>query len=135
MPVELRKRKAHQVPAEKPAPAKKTSSKEKVAKVAKKVKEAVAGKKEATKPAKAEEPKPAAAAPAAAKSDQVAVGETIDLIDFGGEVETNEGVKTTLKKLVDECEKGVVLFTYPKASTPGCKRAPRPRNSSLLART
>jgi hypothetical protein len=26
-----------------------------------------------------------------------------------------------LKKLVDESKAGVVLFTYPKASTPGCK--------------
>ena len=131
MPVELRKRKAHQVPAEKPA-AKKTSGKDKVAKVAKKVKEAVTGKKDSTKPAKTEESKsaaaPAAAAPAAAapKSGDVTVGETIDLVGFGGEVETNEGVKTSLKKLVDESEGGVILFTYPKASTPGCTRFPYP---------
>ena len=29
--------------------------------------------------------------------------------------------KTTLAKLVEESKGGVVLFTYPKASTPGCK--------------
>ncbi|EEY14508.1 peroxiredoxin DOT5 [Verticillium alfalfae VaMs.102] len=39
---------------------------------------------------------------------------------FGGEIETNDGKKTTLKALVDESKAGVVLFTYPKASTPGC---------------
>ncbi|KAH6652928.1 thioredoxin-like protein, partial [Truncatella angustata] len=31
-----------------------------------------------------------------------------------------DGKKTTLKELVDESKSGVVLFTYPKASTPGC---------------
>lgn len=45
----------------------------------------------------------------------------IDLKTFGGEIEINDGVKTTLQKLVDESKAGVVLFTYPKASTPGCK--------------
>jgi hypothetical protein len=47
--------------------------------------------------------------------------DTIDLKTFGGEIEINDGVKTTLHKLVDESKAGVVLFTYPKASTPGCK--------------
>ncbi|OOQ86604.1 putative disrupter of telomere silencing protein Dot5 [Penicillium brasilianum] len=47
-------------------------------------------------------------------------GDTINLDDFGGEIETNDGTKTTLKKLVEESKSGVVLFTYPKASTPGC---------------
>ncbi|KAJ5081422.1 hypothetical protein NUU61_009686 [Penicillium alfredii] len=50
------------------------------------------------------------------------VDDTIDLETFGGEIETNEGVKTTLKKLVEESQSGVVLFTYPKASTPGCTK-------------
>jgi peroxiredoxin Q/BCP len=50
------------------------------------------------------------------------VGDTIDLATFGGEIETHEGVKTTLQKLVEESKGGVVLFTYPKASTPGCKK-------------
>lgn len=49
------------------------------------------------------------------------VGETIDLTSFGGEVETHDGNKTTLAKLVEDSKNGVVLFTYPKASTPGCK--------------
>jgi peroxiredoxin Q/BCP len=62
------------------------------------------------------------AAPAAA----LKVGDTIDLATFGGEVETHDGTKTTLKQLVEASKGGVVLFTYPKASTPGCKFAPAP---------
>ncbi|MCJ1290560.1 hypothetical protein MMC34_002099 [Xylographa carneopallida] len=50
----------------------------------------------------------------------VAAGNTITLDGFGGEIETNDGEKTTLKKLVEKSKAGVVLFTYPKASTPGC---------------
>ncbi|KAL8784665.1 MAG: hypothetical protein Q9213_003835 [Squamulea squamosa] len=49
-----------------------------------------------------------------------AVGDTIDLEGFGGEVESQDGAKTNLKELVDGSKSGVVLFTYPKASTPGC---------------
>ena len=56
-----------------------------------------------------------------APDNKVIVGNTITLDDFGGEVETNDGKKVTLKKLVDESKSGVVLFTYPKASTPGCR--------------
>ncbi|KAL9630287.1 MAG: hypothetical protein Q9164_006494, partial [Protoblastenia rupestris] len=48
------------------------------------------------------------------------VGDSISLDGFGGEVETNDGDSVTLKALVDTSENGVVLFTYPKASTPGC---------------
>lgn len=45
-------------------------------------------------------------------------GEKIELEGFGGEIETNDGQKTTLAQLVKSSKKGVVLFTYPKASTP-----------------
>jgi len=112
MPVELRKRKA---PVAEPAatPAKKKGP---VAKAVTKIKEAIAPKdvsQDATKEAPVPANKPA--------KEQVAVGNTINLEGFGGEIETNDGVKTTLKKLVDESKSGVVLFTYPKASTPGCK--------------
>ena len=48
-------------------------------------------------------------------------GDQITLDGFGGEIATNEGTKTTLAKLVGDSKAGVVLFTYPKASTPGCK--------------
>jgi peroxiredoxin Q/BCP len=111
MPPELRKRKA---PAAEPAaapPAKKKGPVAKAEKIAKaaatKVKEAVA-------------PKAAKANGAASKSKGALVGETITLEGFGGEIETNDGKKTTLKQLVDESKAGVVLFTYPRASTPGC---------------
>ena len=49
------------------------------------------------------------------------IGDTISLETFGGEVKTEEGIPFTLKALVDRSKSGVVLFTYPKASTPGCK--------------
>jgi peroxiredoxin Q/BCP len=131
MPVELRKRKAHQVPtAPEPAAKKKSAA---GGKKAAKSKEAPAKKAEPKKEAKdepeakveddkADEPeaeKPAVAAPKA--KTKVAVGDTITLEGFGGEIQTNDGKKTTLKELVDESKSGVVLFTYPKASTPGCK--------------
>jgi peroxiredoxin Q/BCP len=114
--VELRKRKtpppAPVRPAKKKASAKPTASK------AAKVKDAVVEKVEAVKEAVAgtngaKKESPVAGAPA--------LGDTIDLETFGGEIETNEGTKTTLKALVEESKGGVVLFTYPKASTPGCK--------------
>ncbi|KUJ12002.1 AhpC-TSA-domain-containing protein [Mollisia scopiformis] len=107
MPPELRKRKA---PAAEPAAAPPAKKKGPVAKAVAKVKEVIAPKTTKT----------AAAKTNGDASQKVAVGETIDLEGFGGEIETNDGVKTTLKKLVDESQSGVVLFTYPKASTPGC---------------
>jgi len=103
MPPELRKRKA---PESAPAPAPK--KKNPVSKAVAKVKEVLTGSpKSSSKMAEA---------PAA----QVAVGDVIDLATFGGEIQTHAGVKTTLKALVEESKSGVVLFTYPKASTPGC---------------
>ena len=54
-------------------------------------------------------------------SSDVTTGGIIDLEGFGGEIQTQDGAKTTLKKLVDDARTGVVLFTYPKASTPGCR--------------
>ncbi|KAL9596415.1 MAG: hypothetical protein Q9219_005799 [cf. Caloplaca sp. 3 TL-2023] len=48
------------------------------------------------------------------------LGDTINLDKFGGEIETQDGEKTSLKKLVEESNNGVVLFTFPKASTPCC---------------
>lgn len=105
MAPELRKRKAPAPPTEPP--------KKKVAKAATKVKAAVKEKAEA----------PAAKTNGAApKKGAVAVGDTIDLATFGREVTLNDGTTTTLGSLVDESESGVVLFTYPKASTPGCTK-------------
>ncbi|KAI1208691.1 AhpC-TSA-domain-containing protein [Annulohypoxylon truncatum] len=107
MPVELRKRKA---PA--PAPEPPTKKQTKVSKVAAKVKETVKGK-----PAKSAKP---ADANGSSKAAKPVVGDIVALDGFGGEIETNDGKKTTLKALVDESKSGVVIFTYPKASTPGC---------------
>ncbi|KAM3072303.1 thioredoxin peroxidase dot5 [Clarireedia jacksonii] len=128
MPVTLRKRPAKEPPAATPAPpAKKKGT---VAKAVAKVKDTVkkAEPKAAKGKAKSEPAAPTAPAePPAPKVNgakkaptKVAVGDIIDLEGFGGEIETNDGEKTTLKKLVDDSKSGVVLFTYPKASTPGC---------------
>ena len=97
-----------------------------------------------------EEPPPKAAAPKKAKKSEDGalapngktenpsagaispnVGDTIALESFGGEIETNDGNKTTLAKLVEESKAGVVLFTYPKASTPGCKHPVCSQSSEL----
>lgn len=104
MPPVLRKRKAPEV---EPATAPPAKRKGPVAKAVAKVKKAASPQPTKTN--------------GAANVSKVAVGTIVDLDGFGGEIETNDGVKTTLKKLVDESANGVVLFTYPKASTPGCK--------------
>ncbi|KUI72894.1 hypothetical protein VM1G_08578 [Cytospora mali] len=106
MPVELRKRKA---PAPAPAPEPPAKKQSKVAKAASKVKKAVTGKPEAA---------PKTNGAKAPKKPEV--GDTIDLAAFGGEVTLNDGTTTTLASLVEKSGSGVVLFTYPKASTPGC---------------
>lgn len=106
MPVELRKRKA---PPPAPEPPKKKAAK---AKPAPKPKEAVKPKKE--------EPAAAPAKTNGAAAKKVAVGDTVDLPAFGGKVTLNDGTETTLAELVEKSGSGVVLFTYPKASTPGC---------------
>lgn len=113
MPPTLRKRKAPE-PAPAPAPPPKKAA-------ASKPKKATAAAAAAATKADVVEPKakPAKAA-AAGAAKKAAVGDVVSLDGFGGEVETNEGVATSLKKLVEESEAGVVLFTYPKASTPGC---------------
>lgn len=54
------------------------------------------------------------------KVKAIIVGQIIDLDGFGGDVATQDGQKTTVKKLVDNSKNWLVLFTYPKASTPRC---------------
>lgn len=147
--VELRKRKtpppAPVRPAKKTAPkGKKAAPKDKTAVekasdivteaaavVTETVTEAVKAAEEAVTDATNGVSKPAAASSSSAGPPKV--GDTIDLANFGGEVETHDGQKTTLAKLVEESKGGVVLFTYPKASTPGCKCA-RPDVRTLLTR-
>ncbi|KAF4452756.1 peroxiredoxin Q/BCP [Fusarium austroafricanum] len=128
MPMELRKRKASTAP---PPPPVKRKSTSKTGKAATKVKEAVAKVTEKEEPEEPKEEKkpeeePKAEEPKAQepkkKGGKPEVGDVVDLDGFGGEIETNDGEKTTLKKLVDESKSGVVLFTYPKASTPGCTK-------------
>ena len=53
-------------------------------------------------------------------ASKLSVGDSIDLRTFGGEVETHDGKKVRLRSLAEESKNGIVLFTYPKASTPGC---------------
>jgi peroxiredoxin Q/BCP len=105
-------------PAKKKTPAKdKKSESDKT--VVEKVQDTITEQVEAVKEAVVGKSNGESAKPAAGGAPKV--GDTIDLTSFGGEVETNDGNKTTLAKLVDESKSGVVLFTYPKASTPGCK--------------
>lgn len=134
MPVELRKRKAPAPPPE--PPAKKQSKVSKATAKVKEVKEAIT--KPRGRPAKAAAPTTngkaaaAAAAPAPAPAPTPAepaepagkpeVGDIISLGGFGGEIQQNDGTTTTLKALVDASKAGVVLFTYPRASTPGCTK-------------
>lgn len=106
MVMELRKRKA---PAPPPAPEKKTKTT--------KAKPSAPVAKPKKEPVKKED----AADTTPSKSSIPIVGDRIKLDGFGGEIETNDGDMTTLKDLLEESESGVVLFTYPKASTPGCK--------------
>jgi len=89
--VELRKRKAPTEAAAPPPPVKKANS----------VKSSTSSKKGDS------------AANGSVSATKVATGNTIDLDNFGGEIETNDGEKVTLKKLVEDSKNGVVLFTYP----------------------
>jgi peroxiredoxin Q/BCP len=113
--VELRKRKT---PPSAPAPPAKKKAAPKESKVSK-AKAAVAEQVEAVKEAVigTSEANGESAPPASAPK----VGDTIDLSAFGAEVETHDGVKTSFAQILEQSESGVVLFTYPKASTPGCK--------------
>ncbi|KAK7512145.1 thioredoxin-like protein [Phyllosticta citriasiana] len=120
--VELRKRKTPPPAPEKPN---KKKSGPKAAAKGSKAKQAAAPEDAAAPPPKVEATKDSNATTAtngAKSSGKPEAGKTIELEGFGGEVETNDGTKTTLKQLVDDSNAGVVLFTYPKASTPGCTK-------------
>lgn len=62
-------------------------------------------------------------APAMGDSSSVDLvpGDIVNINGFGGDISIHTGEKTTLKSLLESSQNGVVLFTYPKASTPGCK--------------
>ncbi|KAL2192069.1 AhpC-TSA-domain-containing protein, partial [Thermothelomyces heterothallicus CBS 203.75] len=109
MPMELRKRKEAPAP---PPPVRRKTTK------TAKTDTASRAKRDAE-----EKAAPVAASTNGSSSPGVpAVGDIINLDGFGGEIETNDGTKTTLKSLLDASKAGVVIFTYPKASTPGCTR-------------
>ncbi|KAF2117742.1 thioredoxin-like protein [Lophiotrema nucula] len=119
--VELRKRKTPPPAPVRPAKKKAAPKTEKTSKVAK-AKAVVAEKVEAVKEAVTGKPNGEASkdAPAALPASAPKVGDSITLAGFGGEIETHDGTKTTLEQLVGDSKGGVILFTYPKASTPGC---------------
>ncbi|KAB2574870.1 putative disrupter of telomere silencing protein [Lasiodiplodia theobromae] len=122
--VELRKRKTPP-PAPEKAAKRKPGPKSKAAKAKEAVTDAVntaAAKADKTVKKVEESATNGASSTATKPAGKPEVGATLELDGFGGEIETNDGTKTTLKKLVDESKDGVVLFTYPKASTPGCTK-------------
>ncbi|KAI5302544.1 hypothetical protein KEM56_000597 [Ascosphaera pollenicola] len=73
----------------------------------------------AKKPSKKQAQAKTTTAPMAV-ADAPKAGDKISLENFGGTIKRNDGSETTLQSLVNECNKGIVIFTYPKASTPGC---------------
>jgi len=62
-----------------------------------------------------EEAKPAPAK----KSGPPAKGDKLDVASLP-DVETHDAEKVTISSLLADSKAGIVLFTYPKASTPGC---------------
>ncbi|TQS35987.1 hypothetical protein Golomagni_03575 [Golovinomyces magnicellulatus] len=114
MPCVLRKRSAPEIPVPHAQPAKKKSKN--AAATTKKMIKVKNSSASPSSPTKTEKPKKKKEA----ISQNPVVGCTINLEKFGGEIDTHEGAKTTLQELVGESKSGVVLFTYPKASTPGC---------------
>jgi len=105
MPVELRKRKTPASDTGSAPPPKKMNS----------VSSAIAKAKAAVTPKGRK-----ATSTNGAVAIKPTVGKALALEGFGGTVDTTDGKKTTLKQLVEASEGGVVLFVFPKASTPGC---------------
>lgn len=120
--VELRKRKTPDTPAPpKPAPSKKKSTTSISSKAAKDATASAAAAPKDEKPAA-----PAAAAPAEAKpssTNGLATGDALSAASapwLSASITTQDGTATSISALVAASKAGVVLFTYPKASTPGC---------------
>lgn len=111
MVVELRKRKA---PPTQPELAQKKTATAKATKKTKTAKPSQSASENA-------QPKVPASKAGKASSSVPKVGDVISLEGFGGEIQTHDGESTTLQSLVADSKAGVVLFTYPRASTPGCK--------------
>ncbi|PGH29155.1 peroxiredoxin Q/BCP [[Emmonsia] crescens] len=117
--VELRKRKA---PAEPPKPIETKSRAKKTKKATKPDTAAVATVPAPKKGVVVKTTAAATVTPVTPSSQKKPpkVGDTIDLDKFGTDITTHDGTPTTLKSLVEQSTSGVVLFTYPRASTPGC---------------
>ncbi|KIW91206.1 uncharacterized protein Z519_08102 [Cladophialophora bantiana CBS 173.52] len=148
MPVELRKRPPPKEPAAPPPAAKRGSGSSTVKKLVRKAVPAVPriGSSRTTKktegsavadlPESEAAPSTSETAPGAGASEEtkepaangsavkgtgkLTIGDKIDLDGFGGTVQTHDGTDVTLKELIEKSGAGVVIFTYPKASTPGC---------------
>jgi len=127
MPVELRKRPAPKEPATAAPPTKRGSGAGSTAKkLAEKAKAAVTSKatKDDSVQTAAEAPTTTAAEPktngTVGTGGKIGVGEKITLDGFGGTLQTNDGQDVTLKELLEKSLAGIVIFTYPRASTPGC---------------
>ena len=56
----------------------------------------------------------------ATKLNASSVGEAIPASLYDVAVTTHDNQSVTFKQLLDDSKSGVVIFTYPKASTPGC---------------
>jgi peroxiredoxin Q/BCP len=124
MPVELRKRKTPPAPAPAPRATKKKGAVAKAVDTVKQAADTVAAAVTETTEGVAEAvgaPPNGAAKETVAKPSKIAVGDVLKLDAFGGEIQTQDGEATTLYQLVGKSEKGVVIFTYPRASTPGCR--------------
>ncbi|KAK2861294.1 hypothetical protein FQN49_004348 [Arthroderma sp. PD_2] len=127
MAPELRKRKA-------PAPAPVSEPKAKRgAKASAKAEPKKAAKKEVKAPKKEEKKAAAVEADVEAEAEEAKVedksashvpeeGDMLDISLFEDEIELNDGTKTSFKTLLEESKAGIAVFTYPKASTPGCTR-------------
>lgn len=136
MPVELRKRPPPKETATPPPTAKRGTGTSTVKKLAEKAKAAVLLKKNNNNDDSAAteaEPVPAAKVTKASANGsgtsgnaggKISVGETINLDGFGGTVQTHDGTEVTLQGLLERSTAGVVIFTYPRASTPGCEYYP-----------
>ncbi|KAL9933519.1 hypothetical protein V8E36_007695 [Tilletia maclaganii] len=81
----------------------------------------------ASKPATARKPSAASTKATAAKAKEggagaetLGVGDALPASTPGLIVHSDEKTETNLKELVEKADKGVVLFFYPAANTPGC---------------
>jgi len=99
-------------PAPAPAPKKRATPTEGKPSVAKKAKTTAKAIADGAKSA-AQKKKPAATATGGLQEGDVIPGDL-------PEVQTHDGKTITVAKLLEDANKGIIIFAYPKASTPGC---------------